>query len=140
MEIFKAVGKGDVTPKQAEAMLAAIGSSPDKAVRDMGSMFETMEKFGGNTYRAQQLSAVTSKVKEIASTAAPGWQNAALTQINEGLRTGGLTGPDFIKLRSNVIQDAKRSLDPAALGDWANAARNSGLISRDEFELLTVAP
>ncbi len=136
MDVFKQVKNLEVTPKQAEAMLAAIGTSPDKVVRDIGSMFETMEKFGGSTFRANGLSEVASSVKSLASAGTPGWQSSALSTINDGLRTGKLTGPDFLKLRGSVIADVKRSLSGAELGEWARQARDSGLISRDEFDLL----
>jgi ribosome-binding protein aMBF1 (putative translation factor) len=107
MNIFKKVEAGEVTAKQAEAMLAAIGTSPQKAVKDMGSMFETIEKVTGKAARAETQTYVAATVKQMATNGAPNWHNAALTEINSGLKSGMLSGPDFMKMRSEVIQDVR---------------------------------
>lgn len=136
MTIFKRVETGEVTAKQAEAMLAAIGTSPQKAVKDMGSMFETMEKVTGKAARGEGQTYVAGVVKQMAAGGAPNWHNAALSEINTGLKSGMLTGTDFMKMRGEVIQDATRNLPAIARAPWAEAARAKGLISAAEFDML----
>jgi hypothetical protein len=136
LNIFRKVEKGEVTAKQAEAMLAAIGSSPQQAVKDMGSMFETIEKVTGKAARGETRDFVAASVKQLSTSGAPYWHNTALTEINNGLKSGMLSGSDFMKMRSEVIQDATRNLPGAAIGPWAEAAKSKGLISPAEFDLL----
>ena len=136
LNIFRKVEKGEVTAKQAEAMLAAIGSSPQQAVKDMGSMFETIEKVTGKAARGETRDFVAASVKQLSTGGAPYWHNTALTEINNGLKSGMLSGSDFMKMRSEVIQDATRNLPGVAIGPWAEAAKSKGLISPAEFDLL----
>lgn len=136
INIFRQVEKGTVTAKQAESMLAAIGSSPRQAVKDMGSMFETIEKVTGKATRGEAKDMVASSVKQLSASGAPYWHNTALTEINNGLKSGTLSGGDFMKMRSEVIQDATRNLPADAVGPWAEAAKAKGLISAAEFDML----
>ena len=136
MAIFRKVESGAVSPKQAEAMLAAIGTSPRKAVQDMGSMFETMEKVTGKAVRAEGAKEVAAIVKSFAGSGGPNWHNTALSAINDGLRNGQLSAADFMSMRGDVIRRAQSELPPLQRAPWAEAARAKGLISADELDLL----
>ncbi|NML75441.1 hypothetical protein HHL25_15020 [Rhizobium sp. S-51] len=139
MDIFQQVKDMKVTAKQAESMLEAIGSSPQKAVGDMASMFETMEKVGGATYRAEQGAKVLAEVKALTGSG-PGWQEAALSKLNDGLKNGRLSGDDFLKNRQEIIRNATAAMSKENIASWAAEARAKGLISADEFAQLKGQP
>ena len=144
MDIFKRASKGEISAGQAEAALKELSLVVNgktvpydkaKAVADMGSFFEALEKGPGRVYRATQGDVTASMVKTFTSSQVPGWQNLALNQLNEALRDGRIEGEAFLKLRSQVISNATKGLNREEATAWARSAYMKGLISEAEMKL-----
>ena len=124
-EIFKKVEDMSITPKQAEAMLAAVGDSlgrkvpmtPKAVVEEMGDFIVKMEKKGGAAFRKVKSAELLVKLKGADV-------NKRLELINNALNQSHISGDTLVKLRRGAL-----TLPPGATGDmkvslkaWAKQA------------------
>ncbi|MBI2931258.1 MAG: hypothetical protein HYY16_06375 [Planctomycetes bacterium] len=109
MEIFQKVGKGEITPKQAEAMLEALSKggakvTPASIVDDMGHYLEALEKGPGNAYRVMKTADLKSSLSLVPNVGTAKWGDDSLDALNSALRNGEVTGETFRRMRAEVLQ------------------------------------
>jgi hypothetical protein len=141
MEIFEMVEKGAVTPKQAEAMLQAMGTTKEGMVDAVGNFFVAMEKGTGDAFRRVKGAELAENLSKMGNRGTTGHADAALEKINAALAGGNLTGERFLQLRQQVQRElVGAAASPAAKEagvTWARDAARRGLISTAELgELL----
>lgn len=132
VEILKKVDAGAVSPAQAEAMLAAIGTTKEQAVREMAGFLEGLEKTAGAAWRRTRGAELAGSLSRLPSKGTAGWLEKSLGAINGGLASGVLSGPQFQKMRSEVLAGRSGPLPQA----WISEALGKGLISPGEAQAL----
>jgi Carboxypeptidase regulatory-like domain/Bacterial Ig domain/Pre-toxin TG len=139
MDVFRQVKDGAVTPAKAEAMLKAIGSSKEQAVREMSGFLNGLEKTTGVGWRRIKSAELVNNLAGIQKAGGAGWQDDAIGAINDALRNGHISGSQFNKLRANVgteVINAVKVKYPSQwkqhLRDWAAQAYQRRLISAAE--------
>ncbi len=140
MDIFDKVGKGTLTPAKAEAMLKGLGLTKGQAVKDLGSFFEGLEKTAGAGFRKVKAGELVGALHKVPGSGTKEWTEKSLSMINEALGRGHISGPQFLKLRGEVLSGALKSVPPnqraKALADLAGALYTRRLISAAEKENL----
>ncbi len=139
MDVFRQVKEGAISPAKAEAMLKAIGSSKEQAVREMSGFLNGLEKTTGVGWRRVKSAELVNKVAGIQKAGGAGWQDDAIGAINDALRNGHISGSQFNKLRADVgteMINAVKVKYPSQwkqhLRDWAAQAYQRRLISAVE--------
>ena len=139
MDIFRQVKDGKISPAKAEAMLKAIGSSKEGAVREMAGFLNGLEKTAGVGWRKVKAKELVNKLAGMQRTGGGNWQDDALDAINNSLKKGELTPTQFTRLRSDVTRGTVTRLKaqyPSQwkkhLKEWAGQARERRLISAVE--------
>ncbi|MBK8975489.1 MAG: hypothetical protein IPM29_06155 [Planctomycetes bacterium] len=148
LDIFRRVESGAITPRQADAMLQAIGTTRDRVLNGMTGFFESMEKGVGREFRrigAAQLDDVLAKSPLARGTTE--WADAAIDQINDALRTGHVSEQVFLSRRADVLSAVQQQLGDlasrqgrpgafSALESWIGRALTDQRISRLEARTL----
>lgn len=139
MDIFRKVKDGSMSVGQAEAALKAIGTTKERAVKDMATFLEGMEKTTGVGWRRVKSAELVNNLHSLPGAGTPAWTGEALGKINSALANGHISGPQFHKLRTEVMQgyvSAAKVADPKdwkpALQQWADQAVQRRLISQAE--------
>lgn len=109
MEVFQAVAGGKISASHGEHMLRALGTDPERLVKDMGAYLEALEKGAGVGRRRLRAMAVVNHLDHLREQNAL-WQGEGLRTLNQALVNGDLSGPQFLSLRSEVLRDS--------LADW----------------------
>ena len=135
IEIFKQVEKGQVSPKQAEHMLAELGKfaggaplTPKRAVEDMGHFFEAMEKGQGTAFRTiktKELSKALNSVNDMSQ---------KTDMIRKAYEGGQISGETFRKMREGTftLPDHATKKQIEALKQWAGSAWTRRALSETE--------
>jgi hypothetical protein len=147
MDIFRKVRDGTMSVGQAEAALKAIGSTKEAAVKDMATFLEGMEKTTGVGWRRVKSAELVTSLHNLPGKGTPAWTGEALGQINNALANGHISGPQFNKLRTEVMWGYVSSVKAAnpnnwkpALKQWAGEAAQRRLISQAEKEAIEREP
>ena len=138
MNIFRQVKDGTISPAKAEAMLGAIGSSKEGAVRELSGFLNGLEKTSGVGWRRVKSAELVNKLSDMKK-AGGNWEDDALEAINNSLKNGEISGTQFAKLRTDVslgTVEAMKAKYPSQwkqrLKEWAGQARERRLISAAE--------
>jgi hypothetical protein len=139
MDVFRQVKEGAISPAKAEAMLKAIGSSKEQAVREMAGFLNGLEKTTGVGWRRIKSAELVNKVAGIQKAGGAGWQDDAFGAINNALKNGHISGSQFTKMRADVqtkVIESIRVQYPSEwkqqLRRWADQAYQRRLISAAE--------
>lgn len=145
MDIFEKVEKMELTPLEAEKMLEALtpagrslSLTKEGVVKEMGEFLVKIEKTMGDEYRKLHTGVLKDFISKNADDLAPA--NAVkhgIERINSYLSSGKISGADFLKLRTDLLNKALTRLDNAsggleALKNWTVDAFNRGFVSRPE--------
>ncbi|MCA8910812.1 MAG: hypothetical protein KDB82_03845 [Planctomycetes bacterium] len=109
VDIMKQVDKLEISPQQAEAMLAAlpvpggVKLTPESAVRQMGTYLEGLEKTAGHAYRKLGTARVLKTLEAVPSPGTNRWAEDSLNALNDALRNGEISGETFSRQRANII-------------------------------------
>lgn len=143
MDIFKRVADGKIPAEQGEAMLRKIGMNSEKAVKDVATFLEGLEKTAGNGYRRLRTKELVDRLDDLRRAGGRNATDTMLGEINEALKAGHISGPQFVTLRSNVKDGIVRQFQvqsPStwrqALQRWADQALSRRLISTTEKQML----
>lgn len=117
MEIFRKVKDGAISPAKAEAMLKAIGTSKEGAVREMAGFLNGLEKTTGVGWRRVKSAELVNHIADLKK-AGSGWQEGALEAVNGALKRGEISGPQFLKLRQDVSAGVVQRMKTEYPGQW----------------------
>ncbi|MFQ5750044.1 MAG: hypothetical protein ACE5H3_11390, partial [Planctomycetota bacterium] len=118
MEIFRQVKDGVVSPAKAEAMLKAIGTSKEGAVRELSGFLNGLEKTAGVGWRRVKAAELVNHLSSLEKAGGSGWQDEALEAVNNALRNGEVSGTQFLKLRRDVTEKTIQALKTSHPDQW----------------------
>jgi len=139
MDIFKQVDKGAISPKQAEHMLAQLGSlsgggtlTPQKVVENMAHYFEALEKGPGKAFRGIKTAELARTLDNVTDVS----RRADL--INDAYRGGQISGETFRQMREGSFRlpAGATAQQKQQLKDWAVGAWSRRAISLTEKKLI----
>ncbi|MFG0252952.1 MAG: hypothetical protein ACF8NJ_08780, partial [Phycisphaerales bacterium JB038] len=123
MDVFRQVKEGAISPAKAEAMLQAIGTSREQAVREMSGFLNGLEKTTGVGWRRVKSAELVNNLAGIQKTGGAGWQDDAMCAINDALRNGHISGSQFTKLRADVGSTVIKNVKVQYPSQWKQHLR-----------------
>ncbi len=150
MEIFKRVESGEITVKQAEAMLDALSHktpsgvkipvTKESIVQDMGSFLEHLEKKQGAAFRKVRTGDLQQSLGRVPNPGTGEWAKGSIQQINDALKAGHVDGPTFMKMRDDVKRALVGGTAPKeGLKATVSEMLSGGMISAAEADQLMAA-
>jgi hypothetical protein len=150
MEIFKRVESGEITVKQAEAMLDALSHktpsgvkipvTKESIVQDMGSFLEHMEKKQGAAFRKVRTADLQQSLGRVPNPGTGDWAKNSIQQINDALKAGHVDGPTFMRMRDEVKRGLVGGAAPKeGLRNTVTEMLSGGMISPQEADQLMAA-
>ncbi len=146
LELFGEVGRGELSPYEAEHLLGAVARESGRAVlsaedaaREIAAFFLAFREREGDAYRMLRRGEAERNLARFTGGDPVRAVDRGVRYLNRSLETGKLLPSIFLQLRSRYLNARLKELRPEdtdAMRSWTGAAREQGIISGVEERVI----